>query len=580
MGHQPGRRDRDADRRGDRRAAQLRHPPRGVLRGRRSGARARHGRAPALPRRAPRLRSRAPWRGSSCRPTPSIRPTRRSRAARSRSRPSRRRSPDCSTTRTLPRRRACACSRRSPPRCPRSTPDRRTYTFTIRPGYRFSPPSGEPVTAESFRRGIEHALSPALGEPRPRRAAAGRRARGARLPRRPRAPHPRAPGPRRDAGDHADPAVARLPQTAVAALLRAAARRRAETSPAAHPTIRHPRPGPTTRRRRSTASTCCSSAIPTTAARAPMRSTRSCCARASTPPARSSASATAPWDGGHARGPAAAPASAHNPALLPETRFVAFNARRGAFASARTRRAAAYALSRSALAAVWDLVPSSGLVPPGIATTRPVTLAPPPRPLPAATAVMAVSPGCAACRRSYEIARTALARVGITLHRRTATHRRGPSPAGRVRPGPDQRGARVSRPRDLPHPHADRRRPEHVATRPPPAPPSAGCAGLRAPPATPPRPTSPSNSPNTTRPSPRSATPRSDSASPPDCPAASRHASASTSPPCASAEPGRARAHRADPSGRRVAGDVDNARAAHDVRSARPAPPCRRSTTR
>ena len=34
---------------------------------------------------------------------------------------------------------------------------------------------------------------------------------------------------------------------------------------------------------------------------------------------------------------------------------------------------------------------------------------------------MAVSPGCDACRRSYALARTALARVGITLRRRTAT---------------------------------------------------------------------------------------------------------------------------------------------------------------
>ena len=37
------------------------------------------------------------------------------------------------------------------------------YTFTVRPGFRFPPPSGEAVTAESFRRGIEHALAPGLG---------------------------------------------------------------------------------------------------------------------------------------------------------------------------------------------------------------------------------------------------------------------------------------------------------------------------------------------------------------------------------------------------------------------------------
>ena len=40
--------------------------------------------------------------------------------------------------------------------------DRRTYTFTIRPGYRFSPPSNQPVTAETFRYSIERALSPKL----------------------------------------------------------------------------------------------------------------------------------------------------------------------------------------------------------------------------------------------------------------------------------------------------------------------------------------------------------------------------------------------------------------------------------
>jgi YVTN family beta-propeller protein len=40
--------------------------------------------------------------------------------------------------------------------------DGRTYTFTIRKGFRFSPPSGEPVTAETFRYSIERALSPKM----------------------------------------------------------------------------------------------------------------------------------------------------------------------------------------------------------------------------------------------------------------------------------------------------------------------------------------------------------------------------------------------------------------------------------
>ncbi len=38
--------------------------------------------------------------------------------------------------------------------------DGRTYTFRIRPGFRFSPPSNEPVTAETFRYTIERTLSP------------------------------------------------------------------------------------------------------------------------------------------------------------------------------------------------------------------------------------------------------------------------------------------------------------------------------------------------------------------------------------------------------------------------------------
>ena len=301
MGHQPGRRDRDADRRGDRRAAQLRHPPRGVLRGRRRGARCSSRSTTGAPTSRTSTRSRAPWRDSSCRPTPSIPPTRRSRAARSRIQAEQ---ATLAGLLNYPDAPAPAGLRLQPEiaaAMPALAPDRRTYTFTIRPGYRFSPPSGEPVTAESFRRGIEHALSPALGDRAPGARLLGRRARGARLPRRPRAAHPRRPRPRRDAEDHADPAVAGLPQTAVAALLRAAARRRAEPRRRrARPSATR-RPGPTTRRTASTASTCCSSATPTTAARAPMRSTRSCCARASTPPARSSASETAPGTGSRSR---------------------------------------------------------------------------------------------------------------------------------------------------------------------------------------------------------------------------------------------------------------------------------------
>ena len=39
----------------------------------------------------------------------------------------------------------------------------RTYTFRVRPGFRFSPPSNEPVTAATFKRSIERELSPQNG---------------------------------------------------------------------------------------------------------------------------------------------------------------------------------------------------------------------------------------------------------------------------------------------------------------------------------------------------------------------------------------------------------------------------------
>ena len=45
---------------------------------------------------------------------------------------------------------------------PRVSDGGRTYTFRIRPGYRFSPPSGAPVTAEVMRATVERAMSPVL----------------------------------------------------------------------------------------------------------------------------------------------------------------------------------------------------------------------------------------------------------------------------------------------------------------------------------------------------------------------------------------------------------------------------------
>jgi YVTN family beta-propeller protein len=48
---------------------------------------------------------------------------------------------------------------------PRVTDGGRTHTFTIRSGYRFSPPSGEPVTAASLKYSIERTLNPRMKSP-------------------------------------------------------------------------------------------------------------------------------------------------------------------------------------------------------------------------------------------------------------------------------------------------------------------------------------------------------------------------------------------------------------------------------
>ena len=50
---------------------------------------------------------------------------------------------------------------------PTLSADGRTYTFTIKPGFMFSPPSNEPVTAETFRATIERALSPVFDDDAP-----------------------------------------------------------------------------------------------------------------------------------------------------------------------------------------------------------------------------------------------------------------------------------------------------------------------------------------------------------------------------------------------------------------------------
>jgi YVTN family beta-propeller protein len=48
---------------------------------------------------------------------------------------------------------------------PAVSADGRAYTFTVRPGFRFSPPSGQPVTARAFAHALERFLSPRVHDP-------------------------------------------------------------------------------------------------------------------------------------------------------------------------------------------------------------------------------------------------------------------------------------------------------------------------------------------------------------------------------------------------------------------------------
>ena len=48
---------------------------------------------------------------------------------------------------------------------PARSADGKTYTFTIRSGFRFSPPSTERVTAQTFKHTIERTLNPAMKSP-------------------------------------------------------------------------------------------------------------------------------------------------------------------------------------------------------------------------------------------------------------------------------------------------------------------------------------------------------------------------------------------------------------------------------
>ncbi len=101
--------------------------------------------------------------------------------------------------------------------------------------------------------------------------------------------------------------------------------------------------------------------------------------------------------------------------------YLVLNARRPLFSSARVRRAVAATLDRSALARGWALAPSSHLLPPDVRgyrvarTARSASAATSVRLAPAVVAVMVIRSECPACHATAAATATALAQLGIKL---------------------------------------------------------------------------------------------------------------------------------------------------------------------
>ena len=98
---------------------------------------------------------------------------------------------------------------RSPSACRRSRTDGKTYTFTVRDGFKFSPPSNEPVTAKTFKFVIDRVLNPKMQSPA--RSSLGDIVGAEAVHRRHGEDRPRRQGRRQQADDHADEDGARLP---------------------------------------------------------------------------------------------------------------------------------------------------------------------------------------------------------------------------------------------------------------------------------------------------------------------------------------------------------------------------------
>jgi DNA-binding SARP family transcriptional activator/ABC-type oligopeptide transport system substrate-binding subunit len=331
--------------------------------------------------------------------------------------------------------------------------DRRTYTFRIRPGYRFSPPSNQPVTAETFRYSIERALSPGLAEG-------------------PVVPNP--PGPH--VIDDIEGERAFLDGTAShISGLRAAGNTLSITLT---------RPSPNFLERLALPFFCPVPVGTPFVAGAPHRAVpagdgsivsagpyyvayyggdgyvilkRNPNYHGPRPHAldavviREDATASAAldrvqsqgWDGitslsdpllepgglvdeQWGKGSAAAARGDRRYFLTPElgSRYIAFNSNRGIFADQRVRRAASLALDRHALAAAWGEIPTDQLLPPALPGYREKDLYPLSGSVAKArslmgdrtgTAVMAIPKGCDRCTEAASLVRANLAAIGIEV---------------------------------------------------------------------------------------------------------------------------------------------------------------------
>ena len=284
---------------------------------------------------------------------------------------------------------------------PTVSADGRTYTFTVRPGFRFSPPSDAPVTAATFKHTIERTLGPKLHAYA--RDIHGRHCWDARLPGRKDSSPFRSDRPRRSPPDSAHQASAR----STGSYRNRSFLRRSDDTPATAQSQAIPSAGPYYIVCRRSRPASCWRATPTIASADPHPGAdrvsfwRGAAARGQAGPRRARATISTLNGLLGASDPAAAPAvlqtleNRYGPAsAAPRTgqqryfvnpwmdvEYLVFNTARPLFASARLRRAVNYALDRRALVQhhfallTADAATDHYLVP-GIPGYRPVDIYP------------------------------------------------------------------------------------------------------------------------------------------------------------------------------------------------------------